>query len=88
MRRSVTKKTMPRKRKEIDVSTYSGRFAARLRMLRDKAGMTTKELSEKSGIPAGTLECWESGNRSPVNEEFPALAEALGVKTQALFPEK
>jgi transcriptional regulator with XRE-family HTH domain len=82
------KKMSPRPRKEIDTSTYSGRFAARLRALRDNAGMTVPELAEKCGIPESTLFHWECGKRSPVNEEFPALAEALGVKTRTLFPEK
>ena len=52
---------MARPRREIDTSTYSGRFAARLRALRDKKGLTTRELAEQSGIPKGTLEAWECG---------------------------
>jgi len=87
MKRTNKEKAVPRKRKEIDDSTYSGRFAVRLRELRDNAGLSTRELSEKSGIPKSTIEGWECGKRSAVNEEFPALAEALGVKTRVLFPE-
>ena len=79
---------MARPRREIDTNTYSGRFAARLRALRDKAGLSVPELSELSGMPESTLKNWECGRRSAIHEEFPALAEALGVKTRVLFPEK
>ncbi len=77
-----------RPRKEIDTSTYEGRFAARLKMLREKAGLSVDELAEKSGIPVQTLYTWENGSRSPIPETLPNLAEALGVKTRTLLPEK
>ena len=77
-----------RQRKEIDGSTYAGRFAIRLRQLRDKAGLTTRELSEKTGVPKQTIEGWESGRSSPVIDHFPALAEGLGIKPRTLLPER
>ena len=79
---------MPRPRKEIDTSTYSGRFAVRLRELRDKAGMTVPELAKKTGIPESTLQHWECGVNPAVKDTMPVLAEALGVKLRTLFPEK
>jgi len=73
------KPRMARPRKEIDTSTYSGRFAVRLRALRDKTGMTVTELSVEAGIPASTLQTWEIGQKSPTIEKLPSLAKALGV---------
>jgi len=79
----------PRPRKEIDTSTYSGRFAARLRELRDKAGLTTRELAEKTGIPESTLKAWELENRQPtVIERLPELAEVLGTTPRNLLPKE
>ena len=80
------KQIMPRKRKHIDDSTYSGRFAIRLRELRDKQGLTTRELSEKSGVPKQTIEGWESGRSSPVIDHFPALAKILKTTPRKLLP--
>jgi len=82
------KQRMARPRKEIDTSTYSGRFAARLRALRDKKGLTVPELSELSGIPRSTLQHWECGARNAIHEEFPALAKSLGVSIAELFPKE
>jgi len=77
-----------RHRKEIDTSTYTGRFAERLRMLREKAGLSVDELAEKSGIPKNTLYEWESDNRTPGIDRFPQIAETLGVTVRALLPTK
>jgi transcriptional regulator with XRE-family HTH domain len=79
---------MSRQRKEIDTSTYSGRFAERLRMLREKKGLSVDQLAEKSGISRTTLYNWESTISQPLIEQLPALADALGVKIGKLFPEK
>ena len=79
---------MGRKRKAVDTSTYSGRFAARLRELRDKQGLTTREISEKTGIPKSTIEDWDVGRKSPSIEKLPILAESLGVTVRTLMPLK
>ena len=76
-----------RSRNPIDTSTYSGRFAARLKELREKAGLSVEQLSEKSGIPLKTLYKWESANCAPSIDRFPELAIALKVKVQKLLPE-
>jgi len=75
-------------RKEPDTRIYSGRFAARLRMLREKAGLTIEDLVEATGIPRKTLYNWEAGIRMPPVDTFPTLAGALGVKTRTLLPEE
>ena len=77
----------PRPRKEVDTSTYTGRFAERLKKLREKAGLTVEELAETSGIPVQTLYCWEQASRTPAIDRFPELAESLGVKIRILLPE-
>ncbi len=77
-----------RPRKEIDTTTYEGRFAARLKMLREKAGLTVEELAEQAGISKTTLANWERCTGSPVNEVLPQIAEALGVEVRTLLPKK
>ena len=79
---------MGRKRKAVDTSTYSGRFAVRLRELRDKQGLTTRELSEKTGIPKSTIESWDSGTNIPHLDKFPAIAKALKTTPKNLLPKE
>ena len=76
---------MPRTRKEVDTSTYGGRFAVRLRTLREKKKMTIEELAELTGIPQTTLYRWENGDRCPVNEQVFLVAEALQIKASRLL---
>ena len=78
----------PRQRKEIDTTTYTGRFAERLRTLREKKRLTVDELAVKSGISERTLFSWEGAERSPSIEQLPQLASALGVSVRTLMPEK
>jgi transcriptional regulator with XRE-family HTH domain len=87
MKRSNRKKSM-RPRKEVDTSSYTGRFAVRLRMLREKAGYTVEELAEVTGIPKNTLWNWEGAKRSPSIEQLPQVADALGVTVRTLMPVK
>ena len=76
-----------RRRKEVDTSTYEGRFAARLKELREKAKLTVEELAEKSGIPDKTLYSWEAATHMPTVVKLPELARALKVKIRNLLPE-
>jgi transcriptional regulator with XRE-family HTH domain len=77
-----------RKRKEVDTSTYSGRFAIRLRALRDKTGMSADEFAEKHGFARTTYYGWEIGTSVPPLDSFPKLAEALGVSVRTLMPKE
>ena len=79
---------MSRKRKEVDTSTYSGRFAVRLRMLRDKTGMSADEFAEKHGFKRSTYYGWEIGDRTPALDEFPKLAKAFGIPVRTLIPKE
>ena len=77
-----------RPRKEIDLSTYEGRFAARLKELREKRKLTVDELAEKTGFSRQVLYDWESTKSSPPVKSLPKLAEAFGVSIRSLLPPK
>ena len=80
--------------KKTDESTYSGRFAARLRMLREKAGMTVDEVVEAMnaagyGTARRSIYNWEQAKTSPPLNAFPPLARVLGLKgVRSLLPEE
>ena len=69
-----------RPRKEIDLSSYEGRFAARLKSLREKAKMTVEEAAERMSIAPTTIYGWETGYRQPRVAEFPKISEIYKVK--------
>ena len=77
-----------RPRKEVDTATYTGRFAVRLKMLRERAGLSVDELAEKSGVPRATLFTWEANEKIPGIDRLPQLAESLGVSVRILMPSK
>jgi len=83
------KKNMARPRKEIDTSTYTGRFAARLKMLRERAGLSVEEVSEHVGVTINTVYHWEKAHSFPKCEQLPLIAEVLKLKgVRIIFPEK
>lgn len=62
----------------MDVATV---FAARLRCLREQAGLSRQELADRAGVSIRSLEKWEQGIREPVWSLAVALARALAVST-------
>lgn len=84
---TVTKNRMGRKRKEVDESTYTGRFAVRLRKLREKAKLSVEELAEKSGVPKNSIYNWECAVSSPPVGILPELARGLGLKIKTILPD-
>jgi len=74
-----------RPRKEVTPDTYSARFGARLKELREKKKLTVEELSKLTGIPNPTLYRWENGDRCPVNEQVFLVASALKIKPSKLL---
>ncbi len=59
------------------------RFAARLRELRESAGLTQEALAIKAGLSRDGVAHLEQGRRSPSWKTVQALASALGVESGA-----
>lgn len=76
-------------KKELDLSTYKGRFGSRLKELRKAAGLSQVELAAALEISQNTVSQWETAISSPTVETFPVLAKALKLeKTKDLFPDE
>ncbi len=58
-------------------------FGARLRELREAAGLTQQELASKAGVQWETISRWERGAREPSWSNVLALAGVLGVDCTA-----
>ena len=58
-------------------------FAALLKDLREKAGLTQHRLAELAGMPLGTLRQYEHGRRVwPTLDAAVKLADALGIPVE------
>jgi putative transcriptional regulator len=60
-------------------------FAARLKELREAAGLTQGQLAEKADVSHRAISAWEQGWREPSWSIVVALAEALGVGVEAFL---
>lgn len=58
-------------------------FAARLRALREAAGLSIADLSARTGIARATLTRYEQGKREPLLAQARRLALPLGVDLNA-----
>lgn len=63
-------------------------FSQRVRRLRAEAGLTLKQLSERSGVSISALSNIENGKVSPTYERIVALARGLGVDVGYLFQDE
>ncbi len=84
---------MGRPPKPIDTACYSGRFAARLRTLREKAGLTGEEVATAISdagyhCPSRTWYGWEQARAEPPLDALPPIAAALKVSIRILLPTK
>ena len=85
---------MSRALKELQMDTYSGRFAARLRELRLATGLTGQQMSQAlrdAGYESSQRAYynWEAGDHSPPIDALPYLAELFGLSSpRELFPQK
>ena len=83
------KRAMPA-HKPVPQTSYSGRFAARLRELRDGRDVDKVLVAiQRAGFKRcskATYYNWEGGVTDPPIEALPALAKALGVHVPDLFP--
>ena len=59
------------------------RFGAKLKELRESAGLTQGELAKKAGLSLKAVAHWEQGLREPAWSNVQTLAAALGVKCAA-----
>ena len=74
-------------KREPDQTTYAGRFAARLRELRQAAGLTQKEAAERLGLSQHVISRWETGEHSPALRQLPAIAKIYGdIPAEKFFP--
>ena len=71
---------MPRTRKEVDTSTFEGRFAVRLKTLREKAKLTPEQAAEAIGVSLKMIYNYEDGAFQPRVSSFPKIAEIYKVK--------
>jgi transcriptional regulator with XRE-family HTH domain len=83
---SKDRPTMGRRARPPDESTYQGRFAARLKILRVKSGMDHEQAAKaitRLGWPVtkNTIYKWEQGRAYPHYTALPFVAEAYGVDT-------
>jgi transcriptional regulator with XRE-family HTH domain len=63
------------------------KFAARLKELREAAGLTQKELAEKAGLKYGAVRDLEQALNGPTWETVLALAGVFGVGCEAFNQE-
>lgn len=69
------------------MTTPLPRIAARLRELREEAGLTQAELARSAGLVRGTLRNWEQGRGEPDFSGLESLAKALGIDAASFFDE-
>ena len=62
-------------------------FGARLKELREKSGLSQKELADKAALSLRAISHWEQGLREPGWSNVVALAEALAVDCRAFLQE-
>jgi transcriptional regulator with XRE-family HTH domain len=60
-------------------------FGARILELRNKAGWSQEQLSEKTGISTQHISNMENGHREPCLNNMARLAKAFGVKMGELL---
>ena len=56
-----------------------------LAKLRDKRGLTQKELAEKTGISKSSIAMYETGERKPTLKRAKMLADFFGVSIEDIF---
>ena len=75
-------------RKEPNMETYSGRFAARLRELREKAKMSQAEFASAIDSNQRTVSNWETARCAPPLDAFPTIADAFKTSVRNLMPKE
>ena len=78
----ATSKHFAAKREQRQVEAHS--FGSRLKALRERAGITQQEFSEKVRIPVNTIARYEHGEQKPSRAIVRLLAKRLSVDPTAL----
>ena len=73
-------------KQERERAARRARFGARIRELRQEAGLTQEQVALAAGLDRPFLVQIEGGKRSLLVERLPDLAQALGVDVADLFP--
>jgi repressor LexA len=63
-------------------------FGETLKGLREKAGLSQRELAEKAGVGQKSISWWENGEREPSISNVQKLCTALGVTCDVFFDQK
>ena len=85
--RALLEAPLGRARSEPDLSTYSGRIAARTRMLRTKRRWSVEDLADKVDVAVQTMYGYENGKARIPPDLYPAFAEAFGLSVRAYLPD-
>jgi transcriptional regulator with XRE-family HTH domain len=59
-------------------------MSAKLKRMREAAGMTQAALAKAAGVPLRTYQTWEQGVRTPLIDAAAKVAEALDVSLDDL----
>ncbi|HUB74247.1 MAG TPA: helix-turn-helix transcriptional regulator [Solirubrobacteraceae bacterium] len=59
----------------------------RFRQVREQEGVSVSELAARSGIDTRQISALEAGRLDPAFDVMCALADGIGVRLSALFPE-
>ncbi|MFW5419707.1 helix-turn-helix transcriptional regulator [Nocardiopsis sp. CNT-189] len=62
----------------------TSQFASRLKMLRDVAGLTLRNLAEELGVTASTISRWEREETTPKRDDVEKLDAVLGAQGKLL----
>lgn len=58
-----------------------------VRIMRNKKGMTQRELANRLCVAQSTVAMWETGENTPRGSTLPAIANELGCTIDELFNE-
>jgi transcriptional regulator with XRE-family HTH domain len=68
------------------LSTFARSVGRNIRRTRQEAGITKRELAERSGLHWTVVVAYEGGHGVPILESFVKIAVALGVSPCELLP--
>jgi transcriptional regulator with XRE-family HTH domain len=67
------------------MSDFRSRVGARIKKARLRSGLTQTDLARRIDVADAQISRWENGRAMPAMETLEAIADALGVPTEAFF---